>query len=107
MIENSADYASEKVIDAILGGAVPLVVGSDLAQFGIPSEVILRAAGISDALRMLIETQAEALDQIRAAGHNWMNQSDGPLAWEEQACQQIVGGVVALATNSLPGTRTV
>ena len=39
VIENSNEYVSEKLVDAILAKTVPLYVGADLEKCGFPSEV--------------------------------------------------------------------
>jgi len=39
VIENSQEYMSEKLIDALLAGNVPVYVGADPERFGIPKEL--------------------------------------------------------------------
>ena len=43
VIENSSDYLSEKLFDALLSGCIPIYVGPDLANFEIPGNLFLQA----------------------------------------------------------------
>jgi len=44
VIENSIDYVSEKLIDAIIAGSIPIYVGPNLENFGIPQKVAINSA---------------------------------------------------------------
>lgn len=73
VIENSAGYISEKLFDAIIAGCVPLFVGPELGQFGIPDDVVIRmphdANSFPEAVRTLsAERKAAVLD----AGRAWL-----------------------------------
>jgi hypothetical protein len=39
IIENSDEYVSEKIVDALLAGVVPLYVGAELSRFGFPDGI--------------------------------------------------------------------
>jgi hypothetical protein len=41
IIENDNNYVSEKLIDALIGGSIPIYIGGDFARFGIPSELVI------------------------------------------------------------------
>ena len=73
VIENSADYVSEKLVDAIRGGVVPIYVGPSLREFGYPDEVAVTTGASSDsvvhALTSLGDSQAE---EIVEAGRRWL-----------------------------------
>jgi hypothetical protein len=60
-IENSPEYMSEKLLDAILAGCIPVYVGPSVADFGIPHGLVLESepnvAAISKAI-----TQAKEMD---------------------------------------------
>lgn len=43
VIENSPTYISEKLFDAITSGCIPIYVGIDLDQFGIPTSLYVKA----------------------------------------------------------------
>lgn len=41
-IENSSTYVSEKLIDAMVGGAIPIYYGPELSDYGIPTSCYLK-----------------------------------------------------------------
>lgn len=43
VVENSADYMSEKVFDALFAGCMPIYVGPDPTSFGIPEHLVFRS----------------------------------------------------------------
>ncbi len=40
IIENDNNYISEKLIDAFLGGSIPIFIGGDFEKIGIPSKLV-------------------------------------------------------------------
>lgn len=40
-LENSPDYMSEKLIDSLLAGCIPIYCGPSVADFGIPSDLVV------------------------------------------------------------------
>ena len=42
VVENSDDYVSEKLLDALLGGSIPVYFGPDLSKTGIPEDLVIR-----------------------------------------------------------------
>jgi hypothetical protein len=76
VVENSSDYVSEKVVDAIRAGVVPIYVGPRLSTFGIPDDVALQVEGTPRAVvRALREMSPERLCELRTAGHLWLDSS--------------------------------
>ena len=51
VIENSADYVSEKLFDAFFSGTVPIYVGPNLKDFGIPSNLVIQCAPNIESVR--------------------------------------------------------
>ena len=43
VIENSAEYTSEKLMEALFAGCLPIYVGPDPELFGIPNELVIHA----------------------------------------------------------------
>jgi len=60
VIENSRDYMSEKLLDALLAGCIPVYVGPSCSEFGIPKNLVIEcepeyssvSAGIDRALAL-------------------------------------------------------
>lgn len=73
VIENSADYVSEKLFDAIRHGVVPIYVGPPLQEFGIPQSVALETPPVAAEIIRVIRASSvdQSLDVI-AAGRDWI-----------------------------------
>lgn len=67
VIENSASYMSEKLLEAIVAGSIPVYVGPDPSDFGIPESLFVLAKanresifeGVSEALAIDYELWAK------------------------------------------------
>jgi hypothetical protein len=62
VIENSPDYISEKLIDALVAGTIPIYVGPNLEKLGIPEGVALQVDANSDAISRGIFELLESKD---------------------------------------------
>lgn len=58
-IENSADYTSEKLLDALFAGCIPVYVGPPVSSIGIPEGIVVESKATLDSLRNSI---SKALD---------------------------------------------
>lgn len=96
IVENSDDYVSEKLIDAIAFGVVPLVVGSDPGRFGVPAAVHLYAESPADAVRVMKSVTESAIQEIRISGQDWLRAPEGPFDWERRAFQVICDTLEAM-----------
>lgn len=82
-IENSLDFVSEKLFDPILCGVVPVYVGPDVSQFGIPHSVALLAPADSrQVVEIVRNASRNQLEEVRAAGLEWV-QSGSALKFDE------------------------
>lgn len=73
VIENSADYVSEKLIDSIRGGAAPVYVGPPLARFELPESMVLTADPVATSVINAVRSMSVArIDEIRSAGGSWL-----------------------------------
>jgi hypothetical protein len=68
VIENSADFISEKLFDSIRSGCVSVYVGPNLEKYGIPKasaiQVDAKHGVVSDMVRSLLEVSDEELEKI-------------------------------------------
>jgi hypothetical protein len=73
VIENSADYVSEKLIDVVRCGRVPIYVGPDLRSFGFPKDIAVQsepnAVAILDVLQSL---EHEQMNSLLDVGNQWL-----------------------------------
>jgi hypothetical protein len=84
VIENSLDYVSEKLFDAVSSGAYVIYVGPDLSKFGLvdfvlksihPSEFEI-ACSVVDFLRLEPEKQFEIMKTQRDSLLKYLNEHD-------------------------------
>lgn len=60
VIENSSDYVSEKIVDSIIAGCVPIYVGPPLLNFGFPPKIaILSEPSLDGILESLVRLQSD------------------------------------------------
>lgn len=78
VIENSSEYLSEKLIDVVLAGSVPLYIGVDLEKFGIPSEIAFTCEAtpkyIEDGMNT-IQSNSTLCSRILKAGAQFVDSS--------------------------------
>lgn len=82
VIENSAGYMSEKLVDSILAGTIPVYVGENVENFGIPAGLVIQAEPAVEAIRSAISQalnwdghryrmEAKAWAQSAGVKENW------------------------------------
>jgi len=82
VIENSADYVSEKIFDCFRAGTVPIYVGPPLIDFGIPPEVAIQCEPNVDSILTAINSiDSFNLLEIVAKGQEFLKSSGG--RWDE------------------------
>lgn len=55
VIENSLDYVSEKLIDAVIAGSIPIYVGPSLKDHGFPGDIASSALATADSIAETIK----------------------------------------------------
>jgi hypothetical protein len=68
VIENSQEYMSEKFFDALFSGCIPVYVGPNLAPFGIPENLYVRADASLPSLAESINSAFE-MDYLAWLAH--------------------------------------
>lgn len=63
VIENSPEYLSEKLFDALFARCIPIYVGPKVEAFGIPSGLVLESEPNSDAIQAAFE-KAQSIDYL-------------------------------------------
>lgn len=73
IIENSADYVSEKLVDAVSAGVVPMYVGPRLDLFGLPTDLVIECPSEPQKFVSAIERRnTSRLSEVAAAGREWL-----------------------------------
>jgi hypothetical protein len=93
VIENSSTYVSEKLIDAMVGGAIPIYYGPSLSDYDIPSDCyILLPDDPKDQLRLLQNLQTIDKEEIQKSIEAFLSSSSGLSAWmPETIAEHIIG----------------
>jgi hypothetical protein len=74
VIENSPDYVSEKLIDVVRCGAVPIYVGPRLSDFGLPDSIAIQVEPIAEAILDAITCSNERLmESTKQVGSQWIS----------------------------------
>lgn len=69
VIENSLDYVSEKLFDAIVSGCLPIYVGADLGRVGLNSSLALQVEPRLEAIAHGIQSADQDVVERVAAAH--------------------------------------
>lgn len=82
VIENSSTYVSEKIIDALVSGAIPLYYGPDLERYGVPKGCYIPFSGSQSEIMSLVNSIENIdLSEIRAHMTEFMFKSNGLELW--------------------------
>jgi len=96
VIENSEEYVSEKLLDAVMAGCIPIYVGGMPEVFGVPEELFVRCAPSLKNIRDGI-AKAAKLDykEWRSAARNFLTTpSVSRLRTRKEANMQILRTIV-------------
>jgi hypothetical protein len=74
VIENSADYVSEKLFDSISSGAITIYVGPDIEKYGISVDSAIQAkASAKEIIKIVRNLQSKTIDEQREIAKNQYN----------------------------------
>jgi len=77
IIENSADYVSEKLVDAISAGVVPVYVGPPLDLFDLPRDLVIEcSADPREICSAIASHDASRRSEVAAAGREWLRSEE-------------------------------
>lgn len=89
IIENGADYVSEKLFDCFRAGTVPIYVGPSLIDFDIPEDCVISCQPLLESLSSLVNNIGEFnLNIIREKGSQFLR-SEGQEWSEERAMMDL------------------
>jgi hypothetical protein len=70
VVENELNYVSEKLFDAFSFGCIPLYIGPELSEFGVPSDIVLRidqVEEIENVMRQALQFEKFSFNQVLKA----------------------------------------
>jgi hypothetical protein len=87
VIENSLEFMSEKLIDCLLAGTIPIYVGPPTHPFGIPQHLIFSAEPNLESInKALIKAEESNWGAWRAAASDWVFSASSRATWEAKNC---------------------
>lgn len=99
VIENSQEYTSEKLLDSLLAGCIPIYVGANPTAFGFPEGVVLSAGPSLDSLRKAYSSALELdYNEWRKKVWLWLEES---LAIESRESSKVMTEVVRRVDSTL------
>jgi hypothetical protein len=103
VIENSAEYMSEKLFDAFFAGTIPIYVGPPVRAFGIPKELVVESkpepAAIAHAIQLAKEMD---LEQWRELCWQFLNDSKTREMWD---ANNVFGKVLRIIEETSLGNQ--
>ena len=91
IVENSPDYISEKLIDAVSAGVAPVFIGPPLQEFGLPGAIAISVDPDPDAIASTLERLSRSeIERCIRAGQEWLT-SPGATEWEAERVFERIG----------------
>lgn len=74
VIENSLDYVSEKLIDAVKAGVTPIYIGPPLELFGLPESIAVTCAPEpTEIVQTLQSLTPQLMRNVEEEGRRWLS----------------------------------
>ena len=85
VIENSAEYMSEKLMEALFAGCIPIYVGPDPQEYGIPKDLVIWTRPTIQAIK---KSQTEAtnwnFEEFQSRLNVFLNSSTTRELWDHE-----------------------
>jgi hypothetical protein len=78
VIENTLDYVSEKLVDAVLAGVCPVYVGPALEPFGFPEEICVHAEPSPTGVLAAVRLAQRDPEVVIERGREWLRSEAAP-----------------------------
>jgi hypothetical protein len=86
VIENCNSYASEKLVDALVNGCIPLYVGPKLASIGLPENIAIQVSGnASEILKITQKIEKIEVQQYLTSVLQLLKSEKFRTAWTEES----------------------
>ena len=74
VIENSADYVSEKLFDSVSSGAITIYVGPELEKYGLSGgSAIQTKASVEEIIKVVRNLQSKTIEEQKEIARNQYN----------------------------------
>ena len=85
VIENSKEFITEKLFDALFSGCIPIYVGPSLEEFGFPNNLYVKAEDNVESISQQIKSVHEMdYGKWRTECANWLSKEEVLSIWESQ-----------------------
>jgi hypothetical protein len=82
VIENSSEYMSEKLFDSLFSGTLPIYVGPNPVDFGMPEFVAIHSSpDLESVMKAIDQARTIDLDAWRASVLTWLKSDGVEQAW--------------------------
>jgi hypothetical protein len=89
VVENSIEYMSEKLMHSLLAGTIPVYVGPNPKEFGIPGDIVFHAKPtLSDIEKKISEAMDARSDWWNEAALEFLSKREVKKAWSGQAANR-------------------
>ena len=83
VIENSAEYMSEKLMESLFAGCIPVYVGPEPEEFGIPKNLVIRALpSLHSIQEALLDAEGWNMNEFHARLGAFLGSSDVRDLWD-------------------------
>lgn len=102
VIENSLEFMSEKLLDSIMAGTIPVYVGPNVSVFGIPESLVYVAEpnclSVGEAMKVALEADHEKWKKL---AWDWLSKEQTRKTWEARsAMERIISAAVSGVESS-------
>ena len=85
VIENSAEYMSEKLMESLFAGCIPIYVGPDPTNFGIPRDLVVCAEPTLPSIRASLNRASEwDLEEFHLRLRSFLNSDETRGLWDHK-----------------------
>lgn len=91
VIENSKEFITEKLFDALFSGCMPIYVGPNLEEFNIPNNLYVKAdANLNSISQQIMSLHKIDYNNWRKECTNWISRQDVTSTWKSENVNKLI-----------------
>lgn len=103
VIENSNSFVTEKIFDAMLNGSIPIYVGANLNDVGLPTGIAIPSTGDPKEIMKIIRSlQTDEVENILMSMHKFLQSPTFWKSWEANSVYEKLSIEIANYFARLP-----
>jgi hypothetical protein len=100
VIENDSTYVSEKLLNAVIAGCIPLYCGPSLGAYEIPAGVAISLGkSPKQFVDTVLSTPNSELEKVREVGQKWIRSSEARKRWSVNAGFERLINIIKIRIN--------